>query len=50
MSVNKEVRDKYFGNSRRTWTIAPVTKVIQSKKTYKRNREKRRVNDFLRED
>ena len=29
------------GDERRTWNISPVTKVVQSKKAYKRSREKK---------
>ena len=34
------------GTDRRTWCISPVTKVVQSKKAYKRSREKK----FMREE
>lgn len=44
--MKKEVK-AYIGDSRRTWNISPVTKVVQSKKNYKRNREKNGLKHLI---
>ncbi len=44
---SKKIKQHYLGDKRRLWEMNPVTKVVQSKRDYNRQREHKTLKTIL---